>query len=225
MNPANNHFGLTVAYLLPGFIALAGIAPVVQSVKEWLRPVDQGAAGFGPAVYAVLAATAAGMIISCIRWITIDRFHYWGGILPPEWDDSALDENLTAFNYIVENHYRYYQFYGNSLVAILFAYATNRILHTSNLLGLDTDLAVLVLCAVLFAGSRDALAKYYNRTRRLVGVIAEKGTTGDTMTNGNHHSQESGSGSTNQQKRKSKGSVKLVPKPPAPEMIPPKQQK
>lgn len=179
-----------VAYLLPGFIALAGLAPLFPVVRNWLRPMEQSAIGFGPTVYAVLSATAAGMIVSCFRWLLIDPLHYWTGTVPPRWDDERLDDNLAAFNYLVEAHYRFYQFYANTLVAIVWAYGINRLMRTSNLLGVGTDLAVFILCAVLFAGSRDALAKYYNRTRRLVGVIAEKDDLGIDMTNGNHQAEE-----------------------------------
>jgi hypothetical protein len=123
-------FGLIIAYLLPGFIGLVGIASVFPDVAMWLRPVNQGAAGLGPAVYAVLAAMALGMIISCIRWLAVDHLLQWTGVTPPVWDDRALDENLAAFNYLVESHYRYYQFYSNSLVAIAWAYGVNRAMGT-----------------------------------------------------------------------------------------------
>lgn len=53
-----------------------------------------------------------------------------------------------------------------------------------------TDLGVLVLCVILFAGSRDALAKYYQRAGQLVGHVAEKVHSGDVMTNGIGHHEE-----------------------------------
>ncbi|HVV70327.1 MAG TPA: hypothetical protein VHI52_02330 [Verrucomicrobiae bacterium] len=112
------------------------------------------------------------------------------GIKRPEWRDQHLDGSLEAFDYLVENHYRYYQFYSNTLVAILWAYPVHRAMNSSPLLGFGTDLGAIVLCAVLFAGSRDTLAKYYSRTSRLMGQVAEK--DGDVMTNGNHTAEMSG---------------------------------
>lgn len=50
----------------------------------------------------------------------------------------------------------YYQFYANILIALLWAYPVHRLLRTSSLLGVGTDLGVIVIAAVLFAGSRDA---------------------------------------------------------------------
>jgi hypothetical protein len=192
MNISSNQFGLIVAYLLPGFIALAGIARLLPSVAAWLQPVGQGGANLGPPIYALLAATTLGMIIGAIRWVLIDHIHQWTGVLPPVWDDSRLGDSLVAFNYLVESHYRYYQFVSGALLAVIWTYAIERLTNASPLLGVGTDLGVFILCAVLFAGSRDALKKYYNRTGRLVGHVAKKDLDGNFMFNGNHHETEGG---------------------------------
>lgn len=189
---SSKQFGLIVAHVLPGFIGLAGIAPLFPAVVQWLQPASQGEAGFGPPIYALMAATAVGMIVSCVRWLLIDHLHHWTGVTPPVWDDRALESRLEAFNYIVEVHYRYYQFYANTLVAVLWAYGMNRFYGTLPLLGMGTDLGVFLLCSVLFVGSRDALSKYYIRTDRLVGQATEKDYGGAVMTNGNHHAETAG---------------------------------
>src|ERR1044072_6418789 len=155
MKEPSNQFGLMVAYLLPGFVGLAGIAPFLPLVAAWLQPSTYAEASLGPPVYAVFAATTIGMIVSCFRWLLIDHIHQWTGLMPPVWDDSRLNQRLVAFDYLVENHYRYYQFTANMLVSVVWAYSINRLMHTSSLLGIGTDLGVLVLCATLFAGSRD----------------------------------------------------------------------
>ena len=184
MNSASNHFGLMVAYLLPGFIGLAGIVPFAPMVAAWLQPLDQQAS-LGPPVYAVLAATTVGMILSCFRWVLIDHVHQWTGVRPPVWDDRLLEDRVDAFNYLVDNHYRYYQFFANTLIAVLVAYSVNRFMNTLPLFGFASDVVVCVLCAALFAGSRDSLAKYYARTSQLMGQLLKKGSS--PMTNGNQH--------------------------------------
>ncbi len=75
MNTSSNQFGLMVAYLLPGFIGLAGIAPFAPIIGVWLEPLHQEAS-LGPSIYAVLAATTVGMILSCFRWLLIDHIHH-----------------------------------------------------------------------------------------------------------------------------------------------------
>jgi len=190
-------FGLFIAYLLPGFIGLAGLAPLAPAVTVWLLPENSASPGVASPLYALTAAATVGMILSCFRWALIDFIHQKTGVRPPDWDDSRLDQRLDAFAYLVENHYRYYQFYANMVIALLWAYPVHRLLQTSKLLGLGTDLGVFITCAVLFAGSRDALAKYYVRTSRLIGQVAEKGSS--VMTNGNHVAETAG---TSQEPRK-----------------------
>lgn len=172
MDNLSRQFGLVIAYLLPGFVALIGVAPLVPTVAAWLRPDQAGS--FGAPVYATLAATAAGMIVSCFRWLILDRVHAWTGVTAPAFSARALGEQPAAFSFLVESHYRYYQCYANSLVAIAWAYGIHRALHTSPLLGLGSDLGVLILCAVLLAGSRDALSKYRNRSSQLSDMLHSK---------------------------------------------------
>jgi len=105
--------------------------------------------GVGPPVYALLVAIALGMVASCFRWLLIDRIHALTGVAVPIFNVRALEARPSAFTYLVENHYRYYQFYANTLVAVVWAYAIHRWLRTSSFLTFGTDLGVLVLCAVL----------------------------------------------------------------------------
>ena len=113
-----------------------------------------------------------------------------------------LDGKLGSFDYLVQNHFRYYEFCGNTFLALLFAYGVNRILGTSRIFGIGTDLAVLVVLLVLFVASRDALANYYTRTALLLGEIAEKENSGDTMFNGNDHGSVSDKKSSSQDAKK-----------------------
>jgi hypothetical protein len=212
-NPFDNQFGLIIAYLLPGFIGLAGVAPFVPAVAGWLLPVGYSEASLGPPLYALLAATTTGMTISCFRWLLIDHFHHWTGVVPPIWDDSLLARRLTAFTYLVENHYRYYQFVANTLVALLWTYSIARWLNLSPLLSIWTDVGVLGLCAALFAASRDALTKYYTRTARLIGVGGRTRFGEEAMYNGNHHSTEAGGASKPAPQPKSQSNLKTTSKP------------
>lgn len=162
-------FGLLIAYLLPGFIGLAGLAPLFPAVREWLQPVATSDLGLAPPLYAVLAAIALGKILSCFRWAFIDPLHCLTGVSRPAWDDKRLDQVLTSFDYLVQSHYRYYEFSGNTLLAVLGAYALNRALHTLPFLGIASDTMTAILLVILFFASRDALKNYYTRTGRLIG--------------------------------------------------------
>ena len=183
---SNKQFGLLIAYVLPGFIALVGLTPLFPAILQWLKPVE-GSGGLGPPLYAVLGATTLGLILSCFRWLLIDRVHHWTGIRRPSWNDTRLPDVLGGFDYLVQNHFRYYEFCGNSLLAILSSYGVNRALHTVVFLGAGTDVAMTILAFVLFTASRDALQNYYNRSGRLVGRSADNPLGDSTMFNGNDH--------------------------------------
>jgi len=208
-------FGLIVAYLVPGFIGLVGFVPLVPAVGQWLQPVNQGDMGFGPPIYALLAATGVGMIVSCFRWFVIDRLHHLTGLNAPSTDFSRLTERVDGLDYLAQNHFRYYEFAANTLLALVWTYCINRYFHTSSLLSVRTDLGMVLLLLVLLAASRDALAKYYSRTRQLLGEIAEKGFIGDTMYNGiGHHEEKGGSNSTTPPAANASESAKPASPPP-----------
>lgn len=168
-------FGTLISCILPGFIAIFGIVPLIPVVETWLLPAQQ--ASIGPTVYALMAATAAGLIVGCFRWIIIDHLLEWMRLVPPAPHYENMQERLDAVNHLIHSHYHYYQFYANALVAVVWTYAMYR--RTVPFLGLGTDLGMLILCAALFAGARDTLTKYRRRIRQVLGLIAEKGKSHD----------------------------------------------
>lgn len=172
---SGRQFGLLIAYVLPGFIALMGLSPIIPALGAWLTPIDHNDLSIGPPVYTVMAATAMGLMLAALRWLILDHLHAWTGIARPELKDKRLDDVLGGFDYLVQNHFRYYEFFGNTLMAAVAVYSANRLLGTFPFLGIGTDLGMVILCLVLFAASRDTLAQYFKRTGRLVGRAAEKG--------------------------------------------------
>ena len=63
-----------MAYVLPGFIGLVGLVPLVPGLATWLYPASQGFS-LGPPVYVLLAAAGLGMVLACFRWITLEQLH------------------------------------------------------------------------------------------------------------------------------------------------------
>jgi hypothetical protein len=170
-----DNFGLLIAYLLPGFVALWGVAYHEATLHAWLRATAPDAPSIGGFLYATLASTALGLIVSAVRWAVIDRVLSWFGVRQPEWDFELFSERLAAYEVLVSNHYRYYQFYANTFVALLFTYVSRLSLlrtwdHRENWI----LLAVLVTEAILFMGSRDTLKKYFSRTGELLRTKPQK---------------------------------------------------
>lgn len=163
------NFGLLIAYVLPGFVTLWAVALVSPAVRVWLV----GSTAAGPNVsgfmYVLIASVAAGMTVSAVRWATVDWLHAVTGLVRPAWDDARLGKRLGAFEALVENHYRYYQFYANMLVALGLAYPT-WCLSAGGSLFQPTDWGFLLVEGVFFAASRDALGRYYRRSAILLGT-------------------------------------------------------
>ena len=187
------NFGLLIAYVLPGFVALWGVGLVVEPVQLWLV----GPSTDGPTVsgflFVLLGSIAAGMTVSAIRWAVVDTIHHATGLRKPAWDDAALHQKLQAYQFLIEIHYRYFQFYANTLVALPFSYGVWRFSQAGRTTGSAwADLGVLLIELVFIAASRDALSKYYRRKARLIGGPERK----PPMTNGGSHDLQASSGKT-----------------------------
>lgn len=105
-------------------------------------------------------------LMSTLRWLILDTIHHHTGVESPNWNFGALQVNFNAFEGAVENHYRYYQFYGNTLLAMLAAVASHW-LWAERGLGY-VDLVIALLMPLYFLGSRDALKKYYARSKDIL---------------------------------------------------------
>ncbi len=170
---SDKNFGIVIAFILPGFVCLWGASCWSSTVAGWLTVVPTANATVGGFLYASLGSLTAGLTASAVRWAVVDTAHHRTGVQPPEWDFAKLQEKLEAFDALVENHYRYYQFYANMLVAVAFASGCDLFSGKREfLLSAWSITGLIFIEAVFLAGSRDALRKYYARAERLLGTLA-----------------------------------------------------
>lgn len=192
MKDMNSNFGLLIAYALPGFVTLWGLSGIWPTAIECAMGANGCEAllslvGF---LNSTVAATATGMAVSAIRFVLIDSIHERSGLKRPKWNGVALQNNLAAVQTVVDQHYRYYQFHANMIVAVVLAYAAH-LYHTRYLLGL---LLVLVsaLTTVFWIASRDNLKKYYEN---LDAIFHPQSKESLNMSNGmSHHHEDSKAG-------------------------------
>jgi hypothetical protein len=155
---SSENFGLVVAYVLPGFVLLWGLQPVLPSIELFLGAPAGGATSVGGFLSGAVAALGLGMTASTVRWLVVDAIHHATGLRPPPWDFSRLEDRAAAFDIVVEHYYRYYQFHANLLVALVAVWVVRR--WPLGPVGWG-DLGFVALLAVLLAGSRDSLRRYY----------------------------------------------------------------
>jgi len=80
-----------------------------------------------------------------------------------------LQANVTAYETLIEIHYRYYQWYSNMLIALLFLLISRVLTEGLGAILDGYSVGILILCGVFFAGSRDTiLKKYYDRGAKLL---------------------------------------------------------
>lgn len=166
---SNQNFGLIIAYLLPGFVALWGMSDFSPTVASWITASQHDAPTVAGFMYVTLASLAAGVTVSAVRWALLDQLHHATGIVPPVWKFAHLEDKLQGYLTLIENHYRYYQFYSNMFCAAAFAFCARLTCEAAAPPhGVAAAFGFVLLELVLLAGSRDALRKYYARTQQLL---------------------------------------------------------
>ncbi|MBX7165946.1 MAG: hypothetical protein K1X74_06315 [Pirellulales bacterium] len=166
------NFGILIAYVLPGFVALWGLGQFSPTIAAWIAATQPSSPSVGGFLFVLLASLAVGMTVSAVRWLVVDTLLHRTGLSAPEWDFSRFQANLPAFEALVENHYRYYQFYANGFIAL----ALTATAWAAAPAGAAERTAwiwvgVLMLEGVLLASARDTLQKYYRKTSRLLGTL------------------------------------------------------
>jgi len=170
MKELSENFGVLIAFLLPGFLVVWGLSFSFDEIATWLANSNaDGSPTVGGFLYATLASLSLGLLTSAIRWAIIDHLMNFCGVDETEINYANLgdEHRYTAFVGAIENHYRYYQYYANTLTALLMVYAVYCIVGAGELMSWLT-LIVLAVTVILFLGGRDALIKFYDKARNIL---------------------------------------------------------
>lgn len=160
-----DNFGVVIAFWLPGFALLWGLSYSFDEINVWFNASNKDGQTVGAFLFATFAALALGMFLSALRWLVVDHLMALIGVKRPPMDFSKLKDDgvRKGFDAIVQNHYRYYQYYSNTLVAVMCAFASFVHLKPGNVTSTLACLFGLVSVA-LFLASRNSLQLYYQRS-------------------------------------------------------------
>jgi hypothetical protein len=167
----DKNFGVMIAFWLPGFLLLWGLTYSFPPITLLLPKAEGEAPTVGGFLYVTLASLAAGLVVSAIRWMVMDRILFPAiGLRESKIDFGKLRnaDTYAVFQGAVENHYRYYQYYSNTLISILAAVIAALITKGLHAVGCLIWLGLIVACVALFLAARDCFSKYHER----VGQIA-----------------------------------------------------
>lgn len=149
-------FGLLIAYILPGFISLLAFVDRSELVQSWVGQSTGDAPSIGGFLFLTVASIFVGLVISTVRWLVLDTIHHLTGIRLPDWDFSRMGSKETSFVILIDIHYRYYQFYANSAIAVTVFFVTRCFVAG---FAWGPLAAWLGLVVVFYLGSRDTLSK------------------------------------------------------------------
>lgn len=169
----SGNFGLLIAYVVPGFIALWGAARFSDTVREWLAVSPGSAPTVAGFLFGTLAAVAAGLIVNAVRWHLVDPLHHVSGVPRKNWDYSRLPAQVEAFRYLVAAQFRYYECYANTMVAIAFTFVA---IAATGGVSRETAAMFLAVELVLWFSSRKTLLNYHRRVESFLGGLEENPT-------------------------------------------------
>lgn len=161
----NANFGLLIAYVVPGYLFLLGASFQNEWISLLLGQRDGSAPSVAGVILLTVIAVSIGLIASTIRWLIIDSIHHCLGLSNKKWDFAQLKSRVDGFQFLVESHYRYYQFYGNCIVSLPFALMMRW--SKTGFSWLEFFAAVF-LWILFFAATRDSIRKYYERVTELL---------------------------------------------------------
>ncbi len=117
-------FGYIIAFLIPGLIGLYALGCWSGQVSQLIQPALRADATVGPSFILLLVALGAGLVISAVRFVVFEKVICRSHRFPQDMFAKLVEENkLPSFRAVVDEHYRYHQFYGGAAVAGAALYA------------------------------------------------------------------------------------------------------
>ena len=141
-----------------------GLLDHSPTLRLWIGQAGRDAPSLGGFLLITVASILIGMTVSVARWATIDTTHRYTGLRQSKLDFSKLQNREQGFEMMIDIHYRYYQFYSNSIIAIPLFLVGRWTANGFSMLELLGGTAISIL---FLAGSRDTLRKYNERVNLL----------------------------------------------------------
>ena len=116
-------FGLVVAYLLPGLVMLFGASAWSENIRKVLRTLFSAQIDAGLIVSVGGCALVVGLVLNVFRWLTFEKVicrKY--KVASTIFSKSSSAQQIQSFLMIIEETFRYHQFYGSVAILTPFLY-------------------------------------------------------------------------------------------------------
>jgi len=146
-------FGLIIAYILPGTVTAYGLRYLSPRIDALWSTLERGQTVIGPLILLGILTLVVGLIVSSFRVVVLEPILYRTGVprVVVSYDKLFDAERREFFKGMVENVYRYEQFYGNVLLALLFFSALRYLVGNAGIIQSMSDFVafVAVLCSLI----------------------------------------------------------------------------
>ena len=113
-------FGYLIAFLLPGVFGVYAVSTWLPQIGVLLQPVLKADTTVGPSVVFLLISVGFGLWVSAVRFFVFEKGLCRKHHLPKNlFALLVTDGKLTSFKAVVDEHYRYHQFYGGCAIVVL----------------------------------------------------------------------------------------------------------
>lgn len=170
-------FGLVIAFLLPGLTGLGGLAFWSTDIGNILKTFLTTESNIGLFFLVMLVGLAFGLEVTLLRWLLFEKWVCSENSLNPEDFKNLADEKkLLAFKAVVDEHYRYHQFWGGIFLVNFIIYPGLINFYWQNqttpkdqviffLLSFATFISIQVLT---FLGAKASYNKYVIRGKKIL---------------------------------------------------------
>ncbi|MFZ0796231.1 MAG: hypothetical protein WCA13_09500 [Terriglobales bacterium] len=167
-------FGYLIAFLLPGIVALYGLGYWSTGVHDYLllKPGANPEALLGPSLLFVLTALTVGLVVNAIRsWVFETLLCGDAKYAENFFARLGTGDKMLHFRVLVDEHFRYHQFYGGICIALCPMYlGWLRGAHASCVLGLSSGAGFLLLEWRLTVFAMHNYQKFVERANLLVST-------------------------------------------------------
>lgn len=165
-------FGYVIGFLLPGMVALYGLSFMSKNISALIQPVLTPNATVGSSLLFLLAALTLGLLVSALRFLLFEKLlcrkHTFAEGF---FQQLKVADKLSSFKSVVDEHYRYHQFYGGFAVAFIPVFVgwlwQNHASYNHWIMGLWI-FAFLVVEAVVIYSGKNSYERYVDRANQVV---------------------------------------------------------
>ena len=166
-------FGLIIAFLIPGMVGLYAVSFYVPVIREWFGIAVDQSTTIGGFLFVIVASIGMGVFISGMRWFVLE--HLIWKRESPELNTAQRSKTQTELVYqnLVWQFYNFYQFYANTLFAIVLLYLAwvfaERWPEGVKLVA--TTALLIPACFVLYKSARNSLNRFDQRRESVLSMV------------------------------------------------------